>query len=72
MTIESTRTNRDHLAEIVIQRMDISEMEQIIYEQVLEGYEKHDEYFEDDWERFISSDKEEIDKERGGVVVPTT
>ena len=73
MAIKNIDTNRARLAETVVQRMDLSENgAKIIYKQLLEGYEKSDEYFDYDWERFISSDKEEMNKERGGVVAPTT
>ena len=48
--VENNEKNRMALAEKVVDGMDMKTMIQCMYEHILEGYEKDDEFFERDWE----------------------
>ena len=47
--VENNDENRFKLAEQVMDSMDMKTMIQCMYEHLLEGYEKDDEYFQRDW-----------------------
>ena len=48
--IENNEKNRMALAEQMVDAMDIKTLVQMVYEQILEGYEQDDEFFHRDWE----------------------
>tara|TARA_Y100000401_G_scaffold65942_1_gene52635 strand:- start:16 stop:186 length:171 start_codon:yes stop_codon:yes gene_type:complete len=48
--VENNEKNRMALAEQVVDSMDMKTLTQMVYEHILEGYEKDDEFFERDWE----------------------
>ena len=48
--VENNEKNRMELADQVTESMDMKTMIQCMYEHILEGYEKNDEYFHTDWE----------------------
>ncbi len=48
--IENNEKNRMALAEQMVDAMDMKTLVQMVYEQILEGYEQDDEFFHRDWE----------------------
>ena len=54
--IENNEKNRAALAERVVDAMDIKTLVQLVYEELLIGYEKDNEFFDRDWEMEMDND----------------
>ena len=48
--VENNEKNRMELAEQVVDAMDLKTLVRCMYEHILQGYEKDDEFFQYDWE----------------------